>query len=250
MMCFFFDSHVFSTLRAYRTDVKRESLTASQPGVICKVDFRVLCETFRQCTLGVSPFASVAILTDSQFAINDKVIFKDMRVLRNLLDLEPKYIPPCNYFGTVQKDIQPFMRKVVATWMSEVCEEQRCEDQVFPLAVNFLDRFLCRCSISRRQLQLTAAVSLLLASKIRQCHALYVDLLCFYTDHSITPDEMRSWELLFLSRLKWNIAAVTGFDYVDHVLQRVAWGENNPVVRRHAHTLVSVCYTEPVSHYE
>nr|CAD7438605.1 unnamed protein product [Timema bartmani] len=58
-------------------------------------------------------------LTDSQFAINDKVIFKDMRVLRNLLDLEPKYIPPCNYFGTVQKDIQPFMRKVVATWMSE-----------------------------------------------------------------------------------------------------------------------------------
>nr|CAD7425404.1 unnamed protein product [Timema monikensis] len=182
-------------------------------------------------------------LTDSQFAINDKVIFKDMRVLRNLLDLETKYIPPCNYFGTVQKDIQPFMRKVVATWMSEVCEEQRCEDQVFPLAVNFLDRFLCRCSISRRQLQLTAAVSLLLASKIRQCHALSVDLLCFYTDHSITPDEMRSWELLFLSRLKWNIAAVTGFDYVDHVLQRVSWGENNPVVRRHAHTLVSVCYT-------
>nr|CAD7438604.1 unnamed protein product [Timema bartmani] len=54
---------------------------------------------------------------------------------------------------------------------------------------------------------------------------------------------LQSWELLFLSRLKWNIAAVTGFDYVDHVLQRVAWGENNPVVRRHAHTLVSVCYT-------
>nr|CAD7452517.1 unnamed protein product [Timema tahoe] len=141
-------------------------------------------------------------LTDSQFAINDKVIFKDMRVLRNLLDLEPKYIPPCNYFGTVQKDIQPFMRKVVATWMSEVCEEQRCEDQVFPLAVNFLDRFLCRCSISRRQLQLTAAVSLLLASKIRQCHALSVDLLCFYTDHSITPDEMRRKDIwLFL--LRW-----------------------------------------------
>nr|CAD7257593.1 unnamed protein product [Timema shepardi] len=121
-------------VHVYRADVKRESLTASQPGVICKVDFRVLCETFRQCTLGVSPFASVAM------------------------------------------------------W---VCEEQRCEDQVFPLAVNFLDRFLCRCSISRRQLQLTAAVSLLLASKIRQCHALSVDLLCFYTDHSITPDEMR-----------------------------------------------------------
>nr|CAD7257594.1 unnamed protein product [Timema shepardi] len=60
---------------------------------------------------------------------------------------------------------------------------------------------------------------------------------------SVTTLRQKSWELLFLSRLKWNIAAVTGFDYVDHVLQRVAWGENNPVVRRHAHTLVSVCYT-------
>lgn len=62
---------------------------------------------------------------------------------------------------------------------------------MFPLAVNFLDRFLCACAISRRQLQLTAAVCLLLASKIRQCHALSVDLLCFYSDHSIAQDELR-----------------------------------------------------------
>lgn len=74
---------------------------------------------------------------------------------------------------------------------SKVCEEQQCEDQVFPLAVNFLDRFLCACAISRKQLQLAAAVCLLLASKIRQCHALGVDLLCFYSDHSIVPDELR-----------------------------------------------------------
>ncbi|XP_052124628.1 G1/S-specific cyclin-D2-like [Frankliniella occidentalis] len=127
----------------------------------------------------------------SQTAGRDAVIFEDSRVLQNLLDLEAVYVPPCNYFVVVQRDIQPYMRKVVSTWMLEVCEEQQCEDQVFPLAVNFLDRFLCACSISRRQLQLAAAVCLLLASKIRQCHALSVDLLCFYSDHSIVPDELR-----------------------------------------------------------
>lgn len=76
-------------------------------------------------------------------------------------------------------------------YLYKVCEDQNCEDQVFPLAVNFLDRFLCTCGISRRQLQLVAAVCLLLASKIRQWHALSVDLLCLYTDHSISPEEMK-----------------------------------------------------------
>ncbi|KDR14730.1 G1/S-specific cyclin-D2 [Zootermopsis nevadensis] len=182
-------------------------------------------------------------LADCRLAERDRVIFEDMRVLQNLLDLETVYTPTCNYFGTVQKDIQPFMRKVVSTWMLEVCEEQQCEDQVFPLAVNFLDRFLCICVISRRQLQLVAAVCLLLASKIRQCNSLSVDQLCYYTDHSITPEEIKNWELLVLSKLQWIVTAVTGFDYVDHVLERVDWSKESPLIRRHAHTLVGLCYT-------
>ena len=80
----------------------------------------------------------------------------------------------------------------------QVCEEQSCEDQVFPLAVNFLDRFLCACAISRRQLQLSGAVCLLIASKIRQCHLISIDLLCYYTDHSVTPEEMKVSHVLFL----------------------------------------------------
>lgn len=75
--------------------------------------------------------------------------------------------------------------------MFQVCEEQNCEDQVFPLSVNFLDRFLCACDISKTHLQLTGAVCLLLASKVRQCTALTIELLCYYTENSVTPEEMR-----------------------------------------------------------
>lgn len=59
-------------------------------------------------------------MADNNIAGRDKVIFQDFRVLRNLLEMEHLYIPNCNYFRDVQHDMQPFMRKVVTTWMQEV----------------------------------------------------------------------------------------------------------------------------------
>lgn len=53
-------------------------------------------------------------------AVKDRAIFKDDRVINNLLKDEQFYVPNCDYFTDVQNDIQPFMRKVVTTWMLEV----------------------------------------------------------------------------------------------------------------------------------
>lgn len=53
-------------------------------------------------------------------AKHDKCIFGDYRVLHTLLRDEKLSVPQCDYFETVQNDIQPFMRKVVTTWMLEV----------------------------------------------------------------------------------------------------------------------------------
>ncbi|KAK6637706.1 hypothetical protein RUM44_008128 [Polyplax serrata] len=124
----------------------------------------------------------------------DPVIFNDVRVINNLLCLEKQYVPSCDYFSMVQMDIKPFMRKVVSTWMLEVCEELGVEEQVFPLAVNYLDRFLCNCCINKRHLQLAASVCIMMASKIRQCQYVSIETLCFYADHSITPQAMKSGE--------------------------------------------------------
>ncbi|EDS34519.1 cyclin d [Culex quinquefasciatus] len=180
---------------------------------------------------------------DHQFAEPDPTMIADNRVIQNLISLERLTIPPCNYFGTVQQDIKPNMRKIVTTWMLEVCDEQKCEEQTFPLAINFFDRFLCACPIDRYHLQLLGCCALLLASKIRQCHPLTVDVLSAYTDHAVSPDQIRSWELLMISKLEWNITAVTAFDYVDQILERVKWGSDDSRLREHAHTLIHVCST-------
>jgi cyclin D2 len=56
----------------------------------------------------------------SNYAPKDPNIFNDFRVMKHLLNDESLYTPHTNYFQNVQTDIEPFMRKVVATWMLEV----------------------------------------------------------------------------------------------------------------------------------
>ncbi|XP_038213066.1 G1/S-specific cyclin-D2-like [Zerene cesonia] len=174
----------------------------------------------------------------------DRALDRNPHLLTNLLSLERFHALHTDYFQNVQIDIQPFMRKVVTTWMLEVCEEQQCEEQVFPLAVSYVDRFLAQVAISRQQLQLLAVTALLVASKFRQCHPLSIDLLCAYTDNSVFPHEVRQWEMMLVQRMNWQLSIATAFDFVEPMLARVPWGRGNPLIRTHALTLTSVCYTE------
>lgn len=50
----------------------------------------------------------------------DPNLLRDDRVLQRLLTIEERFLPQYSYFKGVQKDIQPFMRRMVATWMLEV----------------------------------------------------------------------------------------------------------------------------------
>lgn len=43
------------------------------------------------------------------------------RVLQTMLKAEETCSPSVSYFKCVQKEILPYMRKIVATWMLEVC---------------------------------------------------------------------------------------------------------------------------------
>lgn len=52
----------------------------------------------------------------------DPNLLGDDRVLQSLLTIEERFLPQYSYFKGVQKDIQPFMRRMVATWMLEVTE--------------------------------------------------------------------------------------------------------------------------------
>ncbi len=71
-----------------------------------------------------------------------------------------------------------------------MCEEESCNEDVFPLAINYLDRFLAMMPTRKSYLQLLGAVCLFLASKLKDCRQLSAEKLCMYTDNSITPREL------------------------------------------------------------
>ncbi|XP_065075416.1 G1/S-specific cyclin-D2 [Ochlerotatus camptorhynchus] len=178
--------------------------------------------------------------------------FLDDRCLENLLKSEERYEQGCNYFTTVQKDISPRMRKVVAEWIIDLCEEQNCQEEVSLLSLSYMDRFLSLVPIRKTHLQILATACLLLASKLREPNykALPVELLVFYTDHSITKKDLIRWELLVLSRLKWDVSTVTPLDFLELLLCRLPI-ENKKChdisiekVRKHAQAFISLTARE------
>ncbi|XP_026695055.2 G1/S-specific cyclin-D2-like [Ciona intestinalis] len=178
-------------------------------------------------------------------AKKDPALLDDPRVLRNLLELEDRYLVSTSYFECVQKDVQPYMRKVVATWMMQVCEEQKCEDDVFPLSMNYLDRFLSVHPIHRTQLQSLGSACMLIASKVKETLPLTTEKLVVYTDHSVGQDELLKFELLLLMRLKWDVLSITPIDFVDQILHRLHLDETTAAVaKKHAHTFIHLCCTD------
>ncbi|KAG0418365.1 hypothetical protein HPB47_004887, partial [Ixodes persulcatus] len=176
-------------------------------------------------------------------APSDSTILGDRTVMAGMLDLQSRYTVTCDYCRQVQTEVLPPMRKVLAQWMSEVCEEQSCEDIVFPCAMNYVDRFLARTDVKKSQLQLLGAVCLLIASKMRTSRPLALEALVYYTDYSVTAEELKAWELLVLSKLNWDMASVVANDFVDHLLCFLGVSGDRDTVRRHANTFISLCAT-------
>ena len=128
----------------------------------------------------------------------DPKISGDDRVFRQLMAAEETTTPLRGYCASVQREVQPYMRKIVICWMFDVCTDTNVDmdvsclslmtsfsSQVFPLAVNYLDRFLSCEQIYQDQLQALATACMWLASKVKSPDPMKSQELCNYTDSAV-----------------------------------------------------------------
>ena len=174
-------------------------------------------------------------------SLPDPALITDERVLDNVLNGH-NGSPQFDYFKTVQSQLKPHMRKIVADWMMEVTEEAKCSPEVFSLAVNYMDRVLSKIPIEKSQFQLVASVCIFLASKFKESSPLCAEKLVICSDFSFTTQEMmvseaarplytfllihflplQKWELLVLELLNWDLSAITPYCILDQLLRRLA----------------------------
>lgn len=173
----------------------------------------------------------------------DFKILNDDRLLKNLLDLEDYYRVQSNYFQHIQTEIKPWMRKMLATWMLDVCKNQSREEDVFVLAMNILDRFLSIQQIGKRHLQLLGTVCMFIAAKLRSAIQFNAETLVIYTANSITIEELLNWEQFVLHKLKWDICAVTPTDFLPHLLNKFRL-IGNEFIDKNLKNFIALCATD------
>lgn len=155
--------------------------------------------------------------------MEDPVYLSDEHVLSRMLTSEQaRQEQMQSYFETkIQVDFTENDRRELASWMRDVCQAEECQPDVFPLSVLIVDRFLSCFETKRYQLQLLGAVALLLASKLRQTTQIPAKHLIYYTQDLITLNELKTWELLVVTTLKWDLAFITPVDYLDILVKRM-----------------------------
>jgi len=127
-------------------------------------------------------------------------------------------LPSYNYMSLRQPYVDIKMRSILFDWMMEVCCEYKLQRETCYTALNYVDRFLSKITITRNKLQLVGATALFIASKFEEIYAPRVQDFVWVTDNTYTCDEFFEMEKLMLATLNWRLRPLTVHYFIKYYL--------------------------------
>jgi len=103
----------------------------------------------------------------------------------------------------------------------EVHLKFKLRSETLYLTVNFTDRFLERCAVTRTKLQLVGCTAMLIASKFEEIYAPEIRDFVYISDQAYTRDQILAMESLMLNTLAFNLTIPTTLRFGER-LARVA----------------------------
>ncbi|KAK8567893.1 hypothetical protein V6N12_006461 [Hibiscus sabdariffa] len=120
-----------------------------------------------------------------------------------------------------QFDINEKMRAILIDWLIEVHYKFELMEETLFLTVNLIDRFLERCTVIRKKLQLVGMTAMLLACKYEEVSVPIVEDFVLISDKAYTRKDVLDMEKLMVNTLQFNMSVPTPYVFMRGFLKAV-----------------------------
>merc|ERR1712137_68817 len=117
-----------------------------------------------------------------------------------------------------QPDINAKMRGILLDWIIEVQMKFGFQEQTLFLTVNYIDRYLSKKRVQRKNLQLVGIVAMFIACKFEEVNPPEVSQFVYITDNAYQKDEVLQMECVMLEVLEFKLMVPTVAHFFEHLM--------------------------------
>ncbi|KAK5842104.1 hypothetical protein PVK06_004433 [Gossypium arboreum] len=118
-----------------------------------------------------------------------------------------------------QFDINEKMRAILIDWLIEVHYKFDLMEETLFLTINLIDRFLERCTVIRKKLQLVGMTAMLLACKYEEVSVPIVEDFVLISDKAYTRKDVLDMEKLMVNTLQFHMSVPTPYVFMRRFLK-------------------------------
>ncbi|KAJ2080811.1 G2/mitotic-specific cyclin [Coemansia sp. S100] len=158
-------------------------------------------------------------------------------IIEYLRERELVTMPNPAYMGK-QKDLTWDMRRELVNWIVEIHYQLRLLPETLFLAVNILDRFLCKRNVPARRLQLIGVTAVMVACKYEESVTPHLSDFIYLAGNSCTAQEILTTEIVILTALDFDMSYPNPMTFLRRVSKAEGYNEQTRAVAQY---LMEVC---------